>query len=83
MLVFMQVHGLQTSLLICDGAGPNLSVLKTTHGHSGMYDIGKGADVYAVKPWFSNPFKPLHYIYWLICPSYQVHSNVEVKYIEN
>ena len=38
------MHGLQTSLLICDGAGPNFSALKTTHGHSGMYEIGEGAN---------------------------------------
>lgn len=54
------------------GAAPNLSALKATHGHSGMYGVGIGADAYTVKPWFVNPFKSPHYIYWLICSSHQV-----------
>ena len=58
--------------MICDGAAQNLSALKATHGHSGKYGYGIGSDAYVVKPWFVNPFKPPHYIYWLICPSHQV-----------
>ena len=68
----MQIHGLRTSLLVCDEAAPNLSALKATHGHSGMYGTGNGEDTYMVKPWFVNPFDPPRYIYWLICLSHQV-----------
>lgn len=59
-------------LLICDGAAPNLSALKLTHGCQGKYGISDGSDTYTVKPWFVNPYDPPHLIYWLICPSHQV-----------
>ena len=68
----MQIHGLRMSLLVCDGAAPNLSALKATHQHSGMYGTGNSADTYMIKSWFVNPFDPPHHIYWLICPSQQV-----------
>ncbi len=35
-------HGLNTSLIVCDGASTNLVVIKATHGHSGTYSILKG-----------------------------------------
>ena len=37
-----QLHGLSTSLLVCDGASSNLSLIKATHGFSGVYPIFKG-----------------------------------------
>lgn len=37
-----QLHGLSTSLLVCDGASSNLSLIKSTHGISGAYPILKG-----------------------------------------
>ncbi|XP_019856161.1 PREDICTED: uncharacterized protein LOC109584759 [Amphimedon queenslandica] len=37
-----QLHGLSTSLLVCDGASSNLSLIKATHGHSGVYPILNG-----------------------------------------
>ena len=70
--LFIQVIGLKTSLLICDGASSNLTTLKATHGHSGMYGISDTSDPYRVQPWFINPYNPPNHIYWLICPSHQV-----------
>lgn len=37
-----QIHGLSTSLLVCDGASSNLSLIKASHGISGVYPILKG-----------------------------------------
>ena len=37
-----QLHGHSTSLLVCDGASSNLSLIKATHGFSGVYPIFKG-----------------------------------------
>lgn len=37
-----QLHGLKTSLLVCDGASSNLTTIKATHGHHGVYPIEKG-----------------------------------------
>ena len=37
-----QLHGLSTSLLVCDGASSNLSLIKSTHGFSGAYTTMKG-----------------------------------------
>lgn len=36
------LHGLKTSLLVCDGASSNLTTIKATHGHCGVYPIKKG-----------------------------------------
>ena len=36
------LHGLKTSLLVCDGASANLTTIKATHGHFGVYPIKKG-----------------------------------------
>ena len=38
----IQLHGLSTSLLVCDGASSNLSLIKATHGFSGVHPIFKG-----------------------------------------
>ena len=35
-------YGLKTSLLVCDGASPNLTTIKVTHGHFGAYSFKKG-----------------------------------------
>lgn len=35
-------HGLKTSILVCDGASSNLTMIKATHGHFGAYAIKKG-----------------------------------------
>lgn len=32
------MYGLNTSLIVCDGASTNLVVIKATHGHSGVYN---------------------------------------------
>ncbi len=37
-----QCHGLATSLLVCDGASSNLSLIKSTHGCTGVYPIMEG-----------------------------------------
>ncbi len=36
------MYGLNTSLIVCDGASTNLAVVKATCGHSGVYPIVKG-----------------------------------------
>ena len=70
---FVQVHGFTTSLLVCDGAAPNLTVVKSTHGYSGAYGTNEDlSDKYQVKPYFVNPFNSPNLIHWLICPSHQV-----------
>ena len=70
----LQVNGLKTSLLVCDGSSSNLSALKATHGHvTGAYDMNDGKDPYEVKLYFINQFDPPNKIYWLICPSHQVY----------
>ncbi|XP_065907460.1 uncharacterized protein [Dysidea avara] len=72
-----QIHGFSTSLLVCDGAAPNLTVVKSTHGHSGAYNINSElSDQYEVKPYFVNPFNPPHLIHWLICPSHQLKNMI-------
>ena len=40
-----QLHGLSTSLLVCDRASSNLSLIKATHEVSGVYPILKGNSV--------------------------------------
>ena len=69
----MQVHGFTTSLLACDGATPNLTVVKNTHGYSGAYGTNEHlSNKYKVKPYFVKPFNSPNLIHWLICPSHQV-----------
>jgi len=70
----VQVNGFKTSILVCDGASSNLSVIKASHGCHGMYGVSPGKDPYKIKPWFVNPYDPLSHIYWLICPSHQVNK---------
>ena len=56
-----QFHGVKTSLLVCDGASLNVSVIKKTHGHSGAYSvIQSDEDIFKVQPWMVNPFNPPH-----------------------
>ena len=74
-LIVLQVNGLRTNILICDGASTNLSVIKASHGCQGMYGTCSGEDPHQVNPWFVNPFDPSHNIYWLVCPSHQVCDN--------
>ena len=56
------VHGLKTSLLVCDGGALNLAALKATHGCFGAYGINTDTmqDHHVVKPWFTNPLNPLN-----------------------
>lgn len=37
-----QLHGLETLLLVCDGASTNLTTIKAAHGHYGAYNFKKG-----------------------------------------
>ena len=68
-----QLHGLTTSLLVCDGASSNAATIKVSHGHLGAYSVKQNDnDVFEVEPWMINPFNPPHHIFWLICPSHQV-----------
>ena len=36
------LHGLKTSLIVCDGASSNLALIKAKHGHSGVYPTADG-----------------------------------------
>ena len=68
-----QLHGLKTSILVCDGGSSNIATIKTSHGCHGAYSLNKDQDdKYKVKPWMPNPYNPPHKIFWLICPSHQV-----------
>ena len=70
-----QVHGLNTSLFVCDGASSNAAIIKASHGHLGAYSVKQNEDdIFKVKPWMVNPFNPPHNIFWLICPSHQVYN---------
>lgn len=61
------LYGFNTSLLVCDGASPNLTTIKTTMGVSGVFECTS-----TIKPSFPNPFNPSRMIHWMICPSHQV-----------
>ena len=69
-----QLHGLKTSVLVCDGGSSNIATIKASHGCHGEYSLNKDQadDKYKVEPWMLNPFNPPHKIFWLICPSHQV-----------
>ena len=69
-----QMHGLKTSLLVCDGCPANLTTIKATHGCSGAYSVSSDAteDIFKVEPWMINPYCPPALIYWMICPTHQV-----------
>ena len=72
-----QMHGLKTSLLVCDGGSSNISTIKASHGHHGVYSISNMSDdKYKVEPWMTNPFNPPNKIFWLICPSHQVNTMI-------
>lgn len=60
------LYGFRTSLLVCDAAAPNVSVIKATTGTHGAYG-NEG-----IKTYFQNPFDPTATIHWIICPSHQV-----------
>ena len=61
------LYGFSTSVLVCDGASPNLTAIKTTMGESGVFD-----STAVITPSFPNPFDPPKKIHWMICPSHQV-----------
>ena len=72
-----QRHGLKTSLLVCDGCAANLTTIKSTHGVTGAYSLLDDCttDKFEIKPWFINPFSPPDLVYWMICPTHQVHTD--------
>lgn len=72
--VSFKVNGFKTSIMICDGASANLSMIKASHGCHSMYGVSPGKDPYRIKPWFVNPFDTSSHIYWLICPHHQVNK---------
>ena len=41
-LKLFHMHGLKTSVLVCDGASTNLTAIKATGDHFGVYPINKG-----------------------------------------
>ena len=71
-----QLYHFKTSAVVCDGASANLTALKATTGCIGAY----GACTITEKnhgipsPSFENPFSPPDMVYWIICPSHQVHT---------
>jgi len=66
---------------VCDGAAPNLTVVKSTHGHSGAYNVN--CELTEVKPYFVNPFNAPNLIHWLICPSHQVNKIIMSIIVSN
>ncbi|XP_019853621.1 PREDICTED: uncharacterized protein LOC109582964 [Amphimedon queenslandica] len=75
------LHELTTLLLVCDGASSNLTMLKATHGHFGVYSISnEGDDPFTVQPVMINPFDPPNLIYWLICPTHQLKNMINALF---
>uniref|UniRef100_A0A1X7SVI9 Uncharacterized protein n=1 Tax=Amphimedon queenslandica TaxID=400682 RepID=A0A1X7SVI9_AMPQE len=76
------LHGLKTLLLVCDGASVNLTTLKATHGHFGVYPITCGDDhePFKVSPKMLNPFDPPNHIHWIICPSHQLKNMINALF---
>ena len=70
-----KLYGFQTSVVVCDGASSNLTALKTTTGSLGAYGACTASNERCAipSPKFENPFNPPNMIYWVICPSHQVH----------
>ena len=66
------LYSFHTCALVCDGAGANVSAIKSTCGTSGAYGIGPADDRHKVDVFFPNPFEPGKKIFWIICPSHQV-----------
>ncbi|XP_065894808.1 uncharacterized protein [Dysidea avara] len=75
-----QCHGLQTSVLVCDGGSSNIATIKACHGHHGAYSVTDGEDKFEVKPWMINPFNPPNQIFWLICPSHQLKNMINALF---
>ena len=75
------LYGFKVLGLVCDGASSNLTMLKATSGVSGAYGSSTDSSgMYSVKPWFSNPFEPSQKIYWIIFPTHQVLSKVQLSF---
>ena len=67
------LYDFNTSVLVCDGASPNLTTIKTTMGLSGVFARQPLAvDPNSINPSFTNPFNPSRSMYWMICPSHQL-----------
>ena len=70
----LHMFNFETSLIICDGAMPNLSMLKALCGKDGVYHHNSNqSDKFQVPVSFKNPFNDRK-IFQLICPSHQVHA---------
>ncbi len=71
-------YGFQTIAIVCDGASPNLSMVKLwTAGTKGAYGVRKSSgdgDRNQVQPWFRDSFTGRN-VYFVICPSHQVYCN--------
>ena len=82
-----KLTGLETLLIICDGASANLTTLNAVHGHIGAYNIMKGilqfgTCVFIITcilidqqgPYEIRPamINPFNPLFWLICPTHQV-----------
>jgi len=71
-------HGFKVTILLCDGASSNLSVLKVLTGHErAQFPVNHSGetlmDKYFVKASFPNPEDPYgRPIFVMICPSHQV-----------
>ena len=75
-----QLHGLKTSVLVCDGSSSNVATIKASHGcHSAYSTSEDDTDKYEVEPWMLNPYNPPHKIFWPICPSHQVMITLVLK----
>ena len=70
------LFGFETSLIICDGASANLSMLKALCGREGAYTPDdEQDDKHKVPVSFSNPFTGQK-IFQIICPTHQVNAHV-------
>jgi len=58
-----QMHGLKTSLLVCDGDSSNIPTIKASHGHHGVFSISDTSDnKYKVEPWSKSVSRKIYVI---------------------
>lgn len=68
--------GFKTSVLIGDGASPNLTMFKRLTGYSGIYGVNEALpDPHYIKPYFLNPFSG-EKVFIVVCPSRMVCNTI-------
>ncbi|XP_065906570.1 uncharacterized protein [Dysidea avara] len=77
-----ELHGLKTSVLVCDGGSANVAAIKASHDCHGAYSISEDQeDKYKVTPWMINPYRPTQKIFWLICPSHHLKKMINALFL--